>query len=360
MTGGTCAHLFTFSLAGLRLARELQEKLRVHPWADRHGRPVSRIQIHIPERLKEYAPESLSFKKINHAAGEAFASAPALIFIGATGIAVRAIAPFLRSKLTDPPVVALDDKGLFAICLLSGHAGGANELTRHIGRLLNACPVISTASDIFDQVALDSLCASHNLKILDRAMVAPFQNMLLEGRKLKAYDPLNILQVPADLERSASLDPDSHCICIDYKKHNQGDALLRLCPVCLYVGLGFCKDFEDLESSFFEIMTTLGLEAAAVAALATVEEKASASELSNLARRLDVPILAWPARELSAIPTPNPSKLCGRRFDLPPFSVAEAAAIMAAGGPSRGRLLYPKIRHNKMTFACAISGSFQP
>ena len=88
------------------------------------------------------------FTSVYELTARLFAHTDALVFVCACGIAVRAIAPLLKSKLTDPAVVVCDEAGRFSISLLSGHAGGANKLAAQIARILNAAPVITTASDL--------------------------------------------------------------------------------------------------------------------------------------------------------------------------------------------------------------------
>ena len=101
------------------------------------------------------------FDSVYDLAGFLFDSADALIFISACGIAVRAIAPLVKSKLADPAVVVCDETGRFAISLISGHAGGANLLTQQVAAIIGATPVITTASD--SHIALDGTEQPQNL-----------------------------------------------------------------------------------------------------------------------------------------------------------------------------------------------------
>ena len=96
---------------------------------------------------------------------QAFSSSDALIFVGACGIAVREIAPYVRDKRTDPAVVCIDERARFAISLLSGHIGGANALTAELAEALGATPVITTATDVNGRFSVDAWAAQNGWTI---------------------------------------------------------------------------------------------------------------------------------------------------------------------------------------------------
>jgi cobalt-precorrin 5A hydrolase len=104
------------------------------------------VKVQVARRYADGTPFE-PFDSVCDLTANLFDCVDALVFIGACGIAVRAVAPLIRSKLTDPAVVVCDETGRFAVSLLSGHAGGANELTRQVAKIIGATPVITTASD---------------------------------------------------------------------------------------------------------------------------------------------------------------------------------------------------------------------
>ena len=112
---------------------------------------------------------------------DAFASADALVFVGAAGIAVRAIAPHLQSKATDPAVVAVDEAGRFAIPLASGHLGGANRLARRIAAACGGTPVITTATDVNGRFAVDEWARVQGFRLLDVGRIRTVSGKLLAG-----------------------------------------------------------------------------------------------------------------------------------------------------------------------------------
>ena len=126
----------------------------------------SRVEAYAPERL--FAGGWKSFSNLTEEMEKLILYADAFVFVGAAGIAVRAIAPFVKSKLTDPAVLVADECGQFVIPILSGHAGGANELARLLGEAILALPVITTATDIHDVFSVDTFARRHQLSIVDQ------------------------------------------------------------------------------------------------------------------------------------------------------------------------------------------------
>ena len=115
---------------------------------------------------------------------EIFDKFDALIFICATGIVVRTIAPHIVSKLSDPAVIVIDERGQNVISLISGHVGGANELTREIARAINANPVITTATDIENKIAVDSFASKLGLRPEPKAAIKAINSAVLRDEPI--------------------------------------------------------------------------------------------------------------------------------------------------------------------------------
>ncbi len=291
------------------------------------------------------------------------------IVIGAAGIAVRALAPLLRHKSVDPPVVVLDPAGRFAVSLLSGHWGGGNDLARHLGRLLRAQPVITTASDTAAAAppALDILARDAGLRILDWERLPRVAAALLEGEPVPLLDPRACLpqaRAPQFLRLEAADLPaggDVPLVAVHWERRAPASGLLRLAARRLHAGIG-CRGGTDAPAILAALARTLeehGLEPAALADLATVTEKTDEPGLEKAARALGVPLLAFAAPQLAAVPAPHPSPAAGQRFGLPPFSVCEAAALLAARQADLAAgavLLAPKtVFAGRVTVAVALS-----
>ncbi len=127
------------------------------------------------------------FNKLSELMEQLFQTADGIIVIGACGIAVRGIAPFLKSKSEDPAVVVAGEDGKFVISLLSGHIGGANELSRWVAGIIKAVPVITTATDVNDKFAVDSWAVKNNLIITDVSMIKEISGAVLNGDKTGFY-----------------------------------------------------------------------------------------------------------------------------------------------------------------------------
>ena len=125
--------------------------------------------------------------KLSDWTAENFQKSDALIFIGAVGIAVRAIAPHCKSKATDPAVIVLDERGRFSIPILSGHLGGANDLAKKLASICGAVPVITTATDVEGVFAVDEWAKAQNCHVLEPERIKTVSSTLLAG-KVVYYD----------------------------------------------------------------------------------------------------------------------------------------------------------------------------
>ena len=169
--------VISFTVNGTRLNRKLcatlSEKLKTNAAARDEILIFCYVKSKQPPVLEEAGrqPECMVWQRpLNDWAREMFASMDALIFIGATGIAVRAIAPLVQDKFYDPAVLVMDELGQFCILLLSGHVGGANELAETISQLTGSQAVITTATDVNHQFAVDVFARKNGLKIADREL----------------------------------------------------------------------------------------------------------------------------------------------------------------------------------------------
>ncbi|MFI8206283.1 precorrin-3B C(17)-methyltransferase [Streptomyces sp. NPDC085937] len=256
----------------------------------------------------------------------AFAECDRLVCFLATGAVVRLVAPLLAGKTSDPGVVCVDEAGRFAVSLLGGHGGGANDLAREVGEVLGAEPVVTTATDAVGLPGLDTL----GLPV--EGDVAAVSRALLDGEavalRAEVAWPLPPLPVAAEGAYTVRVT-DRIAEPVD------GEAVLR--PPTLVVGVGASKGapVEEVLGLVEDALREAGLSRASVAELATVDAKSGEPGLVEAARRLGVPLVTYPAGELARVAVPNPSDAPLAAVGTP--SVAEAAALV--GG---GELVVPK------------------
>ena len=349
--------------------------LAAQPWEAPEGGTVRECRLFAPARLCALDRENgegtpaaatpVPFARFADALARDFRKYRGHIIVGAAGIAVRALAPLLRHKSEDPPVVVLDAAGRYAVSLLSGHWGGGNSLARHVARLLGGEAVITTASDALpaSPPALDELARAAGLRILDWDKLPRVGAALLEGEPVPLSDPLSCL--PEAREPHFQRGAEKACgtlplVRIHWKFTPPAPGLLRVAAPLLHAGVGCRKGVtaSDIVAAVRETQARHGLEPGALASLATVTEKAEEPGLAEAARRLGVPLLTYPAPELASVPVPHPSEAAGARFGLPPFSVCEAAALLAAqeARPAGNAiLLAPKtVFQGRVTVAVAV------
>jgi len=249
------------------------------------------------------------------------------VLFAATGAAVRIVAPLLADKHSDPAVVCVDEAGQFAVALCGGHDGGANELARRVGTLLDATPVITTATDATGLVALDQLpgfVASGDIAGVSAALLDgrspivdnPLEWPLPEGLPTSGSGPERILVTDASTDHVPAANGDAG-----------GSAIALLRPPSLVVGVGSSTGAESDEVIAL-VVTTLadaGLSADSLDTVATIDRRRHHPAITGLG----LAVTAFTAETLARVAVPNPSDAARRAVGT--ASVCEAAALLAAG-----------------------------
>ncbi|KAF3464683.1 precorrin-3B C(17)-methyltransferase [Streptomyces sp. Tu 3180] len=256
----------------------------------------------------------------------AFASCEQLVCFLATGAVVRLVAPLLDGKTADPGVVCVDEGGRFAVSLVGGHGGGANDLAREVAEVLGAEPVVTTATDAVGLAGLDTL----GLPV--EGDVAAVSRALLDGEAvaLRAEVAWPLPPLPVADEGAYTIRLTDRLV-----ERTGREAVLR--PPTLVVGVGASKGApaEEVLALVGDTLREAGLSAASLAELATVDAKAGEPGVVEAARRLGVPLVTYTAQELARVDVPHPSDAPLAAVGTP--SVAEAAALVRGG-----ELLVPK------------------
>ena len=276
-------------------------------------------------------------------AAERWRDTDALVFVGAAGIAVRAVAPWVKDKFTDPAVVSVDEAGRFAVPLLSGHVGGANELALRVAALTGGQAAVSTATDVNGIFAVDVWAKEHGLLLTDRVLAKEVSAALLEGRAVGFRSdfghtsPAGLTEGPAGLGVWIT----------DRVGEGPFPRTLRLVPKSLILGIG-CRRGTPAEAIGAAADAALaGYEPRAVAAAATIDLKKEETGLLAFCQARGLPLLTFSAGELAEAEgdfTPSEFVQSVTGVD----NVCERAAA-AAGG----RIVVPKRAGGGVTAAVA-------
>lgn len=261
----------------------------------------------------------------------------------ALGATVRLLAPLLRDKHTDPGVVVVDEAGRFAVPLVGGHVGGANELASAIGEALGGTAVLTTATDAVGHQALDTIGWHHE------GDVATVTRTMLDGRPVLLDRSLGwpVPQLAPSVAEDA-LDPVARIVVTDSTTASDSELpTVVLHPHSLVVGMGCNRgtSVEALRELLDATLAEAGLHPSSVCALTTHEVKAGELGLLQLANQLGVPLVAFDSDELSAFEVPNPSDYAQTHVGTP--SVSEAS-VLAHGA----ELVVEK--HKSAEATCAI------
>ena len=326
------AALFAFTRRGCETARQILRAL-----------PEAQWQCFTLERFSEPGFESLT----PECCGQAFGTSDLLVFVGACGIAVRKIAPYVRDKRTDPAVVCVDEQGTFAISLLSGHIGGANGLTKTIAQAVGAVPVITTATDVNGKFSVDTWAAENGCVIDDMKLAKAVSAAILE-RDIPFSSVLPIVgRLPDGLTPGNTGDLG---ICVSFQESTPFENTLRLIPRILHLGLGCRKGTpkETIAQAVDRVFRENRLDFRAVCLAASIDLKREEPGLLAFCRERELPVKFYSAAQLSAVPgefTPSPFVRSITGVD----NVCERAALLGAE-----RLLVKKTADCGVTVAVAV------
>lgn len=280
----------------------------------------SRLQLSLMEHLREIQPDCRAYTLERYAAGaaglhplsegwkeeigKAWGNA-GFIFIGAVGIAVRAIALYVKDKFSDSPVIVMDETGKFVIPLLSGHMGGAVELAKQIASYTGGIPVITTATDVQKRFAVDVFAKKNNLTLSDRFLAKKISADILEEKEVGLYSEFSFVgEIPEGIKRCSSLRELSGfgygiCIAQCVPKQLQKHVLLLL-PRNLYLGIGCRKgvSFSHIEKELQKLFTEKRIVKEQICAMGSIDLKKTEQGLLEYAKALGIPFSTFSAEEL--------------------------------------------------------------
>lgn len=281
----------------------------------------------------------------------------AFLFIGAAGIAVRLIAPWVHDKYTDSPVIVMDEKGEYIIPLLSGHAGGAVALARRLAGVTGGVPVITTATDVQEKFAVDMFALKNGLEIESRELAKHISAAVLEQKKIGLYSEHPIDGPwPEEVEPCASLE--------ELQRYTYGIAVTEDASAgqeaarnvlwlkhksCIVAGIGCRKGTEmgQLAAGLGEVLQAHGMEPGRITAFASIELKKDEPGLLALSEEYEVPFHTFTAQELSTVAAVSShSEFVERVTGVD--NVCERAALRLC---PEGELIQPKICAQGATFA---------
>lgn len=308
--------------------------------------------LSLAERLKGLfkGAQILKFKSENMP--EMWNKCKNLIFIMATGIVVRSIAPLIKNKRIDPAVVVLDEKGRYAISLLSGHMGGANELAKRIGDFIGAETIITTASDINNLTSIDLWAKGKGLIVENEELLPRVSTLLINNGLINVYSELE-LDLPPEFLKVFEIQ--SADLVITNKKldlKTQGSKLV-LRPKNLIVGIGFNSGTtsQEIEDAVKRTLDDNDLSFLSINSLATIDKKANESGLIEFSKKYGIGIISYSAEDLNSIINLRPSafNISEKVFKATgTFAVSEPAALLASGSKE---LLVPKKKIGNVTVA---------
>ncbi len=339
-----------FTESGARLCEKLMKGfLEAGDQCQGYG-PENKSLIPLSSSLKEWTKEQFSEKD-------------GIVFIGAAGIAVRAIAPFLEGKEKDPAVVVLDDLGRFSISLLSGHLGGANELAERAAEITGGQAVITTATDNHGGFAVDLFAKKHGLVITEIKKIKAVSSAVLRGEEVGFHSDF---PVKGELPKELVMEKDCRMnfwITVRNEPEKEKDAVLRdtlrdalrLVPRILVVGIGCRKGIsvQAIETAVDQTFLNWNLSLKGLMACASIDIKKEEAGICEYADGKGIPFYTFSSQALSQVEGEFSASSFVRQV-TGVDNVCERAALACVKEMGGGKLLVKKQVLNGVTIAVAV------
>lgn len=259
-----------------------------------------------------------------------FVPGGALVFVGAAGIAVRAIAPHIKSKTSDPAVVVVDEGGHFAIPILSGHLGGANDLARQIGAICGAVPAVTTATDVSGVFSVDQWARRQGCAVINPEGIKAVSSRLLRGERISWFSQWDISGPPP---AGIALVPSARQSQVSVTLSGEEGTLLRLVPRIGVLGVG-CKrgtSAQTLEHAVQALLQSGGICPQAVVRVCSITQKRDEPGLQEFCRARNLPLSFFSPEELAQAEGHfSASDFVQRTVGVD--NVCERSAVLGSGG----------------------------
>lgn len=321
------------------------------------NKKLNNILINIGHKCESYSidkyAKELDILSINNSLKDwtknNFEEKEAIIFISATGIAVRSIAPFIKSKDLDPAVIVIDEGGKFVIPILSGHIGGANNLSKEISKEIKATEVITTATDINNSFAVDNFAVKNNLHICDVKKIKYISSKILDGEIIPLYTEY---KVEGSLPKEISLSNKGDIgISISLSEKDIFKNTFNLIPKGITIGIG-CKKgtpIENIEALVFSVLKENNISIHAVKMIASIDLKKEEQGIVEFCNKYNIKFNVYTAEELRSVK----GDFTESSFVKSVTGVSNVCERAAVKGSNLGELIVRKQARNGVTVAIA-------
>jgi cobalt-precorrin 5A hydrolase len=293
----------------------------------------------------------LFHKNVKSTLDDIYSKYDCIFGIMATGIMIRSVCHLIQNKFDDPAILVMDERSKHIISLLSGHYGGANQLTSKLADIIGSDPVITTATDVNNKMGIDTLARKYYMDIDDPSVIININKALVEGFKVKLAVPPNYEYLFQDEMLKNSYDKSSS----DKIKVVFHEYQSNLTPKKIVVGVGSRKGVstDAVLSAINNVCHHLGIPPQRIDCMATAEVKRNEAGIIGAAEVLSVPLIIVSLDDLKKFKHPHisESSFVREKFDVP--GICEPVSLLVAGENSK--LIYRKNVFDKVTVALSVS-----